>query len=103
MPEAERKRLNIVWGAKAIGKAIGRNERQVFHLLENRLLRGAYKIGKTHVLDVDVYRAAARDSLPDPDHKPQPAESMTADVRSPPRRACGVSEGGPLEEVLLVP
>lgn len=35
----------IVWGAKAIGAVIGRNERQAYHLLENGALRGARKIG----------------------------------------------------------
>jgi hypothetical protein len=35
----------IVWGAKAIGSVIGRNERQTFHLLENGALKGARKIG----------------------------------------------------------
>jgi hypothetical protein len=34
----------IVWGAKAIGSVIGRNERQTFHLLENGALRGARKV-----------------------------------------------------------
>jgi hypothetical protein len=34
----------IVWGAKAIGELIGRNERQAYHLLENGALRGARKI-----------------------------------------------------------
>jgi hypothetical protein len=34
----------IVWGAKAIGAVIGRNERQAYHLLENGALRGAQKI-----------------------------------------------------------
>jgi hypothetical protein len=35
----------IVWGAKAIGAVIGRNERQAYHLLENGALKGARKIG----------------------------------------------------------
>jgi hypothetical protein len=34
----------IVWGAKAIGELIGRNERQTFHLLENGALKGARKV-----------------------------------------------------------
>jgi hypothetical protein len=35
----------IVWGAKAIGELIGRNERQSYYLLESGALRGARKIG----------------------------------------------------------
>jgi hypothetical protein len=37
-----------VWGAKAIGKAIDRGPRQVFHLLDCGLL-DATKVGKTYV------------------------------------------------------
>ena len=37
-----------LWGALAIGQAIGRSERQVFHALENGLLP-ATKIGKAWV------------------------------------------------------
>jgi len=29
---------DLVWGATAIAKVIGRSERSVFHLLENKLL-----------------------------------------------------------------
>jgi hypothetical protein len=36
---------SIIWGARAIGKMIGRNERQAYHLLETGALRGARKIG----------------------------------------------------------
>jgi len=33
-----------VWGAKSIGAIIGRSERQAFHLLESKALKGAKKI-----------------------------------------------------------
>lgn len=35
----------IVWGAKAMGELIGRNERQAYYLLETGALNGARKVG----------------------------------------------------------
>jgi len=35
----------VIWGAAAIGKIIGLNPRQTFHLLETGQLRGARKVG----------------------------------------------------------
>ena len=37
--------LEIIWGAPAIAKAIGRDLRGVYHMLENGLLPGARKVG----------------------------------------------------------
>jgi hypothetical protein len=37
--------LRILWGAKAIGEAIGRTERQTFYLLEAGAITAAYKVG----------------------------------------------------------
>ena len=37
-------KMNVIWGARAIGKAINKNERQAFHLLETRAIPGK-KIG----------------------------------------------------------
>jgi hypothetical protein len=31
--------LEVVWGAKAIGDVIGRDERQTYHMLETGLLK----------------------------------------------------------------
>jgi hypothetical protein len=36
--------LTVIWGAENIGKVIGLNKRQVFHLLETRQLKGATKV-----------------------------------------------------------
>ena len=36
----------IIWGAEAIGAAIGLNKRKTFHLLETEQLKGAKKIGR---------------------------------------------------------
>lgn len=36
--------LDIVWGCKAIAKAIGRTERATFHMLEKGTLPGARKV-----------------------------------------------------------
>jgi hypothetical protein len=36
----------IIWGAEAIGAAIGLNKRQAFHALETGKLRGARKLGR---------------------------------------------------------
>jgi hypothetical protein len=35
----------VVWGAKAIGEIIGRNERQTHYLLEIGAIRAAHKAG----------------------------------------------------------
>ena len=37
--------LDIVWGARAIGKAINRNERVAYGLLESGQIPGARKLG----------------------------------------------------------
>ena len=37
--------LDLIWGAEGIGKEMGRNRRQTFHLLEKGLIRGAKKVG----------------------------------------------------------
>jgi hypothetical protein len=36
----------IIWGAEAIGAAIGLNKRQTFHALETGSLQGARKLGR---------------------------------------------------------
>lgn len=45
-----------VWGARAIGKEIGRTERQVFHMLEKGLLP-ARKVGDVWVADANALHA----------------------------------------------
>lgn len=37
--------LNMIWGARAIGKEINRNERVTFGLLESGQIPGAKKVG----------------------------------------------------------
>jgi hypothetical protein len=46
-----------VWGAKAIGRVIGKSERAAFHLLESKALRGAKKIRGTWSAIPSVLRA----------------------------------------------
>jgi hypothetical protein len=41
------KQLDIVWGARAIGEAINRSQRQTHYLLEQGLIRSARKVGST--------------------------------------------------------
>jgi len=48
---------NLVWGAEAIGKAIGRTTRQTFHALEKGELAGAQKIAR---LSLAARRDAAK-------------------------------------------
>jgi hypothetical protein len=36
---------DLLWGAAEIGKAIGRNARQTFHLLSNEQIQCAKKVG----------------------------------------------------------
>jgi hypothetical protein len=38
---------DVVWGAKAIGLALGLTERQAFHRLEAGQIPGARKVGRT--------------------------------------------------------
>ena len=38
--------LEVIWGAEAIGQAIGLTRRQAFYALEKGQLRGAVKIGE---------------------------------------------------------
>jgi hypothetical protein len=46
------------WGAKSISAVIGRPVRQTYHLLENRLVPGAGKMGALHYLSIPVFRRA---------------------------------------------
>jgi hypothetical protein len=39
---------DIVWGAADIGRVIGISERAAFHLLENKKLKSAKKVGGRH-------------------------------------------------------
>jgi hypothetical protein len=41
------RQLEIVWGARAIGEAINRSQRQTHYLLEQGLVRSARKVGST--------------------------------------------------------
>jgi hypothetical protein len=40
----------IIWGAAAIGRAMGKTTRQAFHLLETGQLKGARKVGARWVI-----------------------------------------------------
>jgi hypothetical protein len=50
--------IEIVWGARAIGKAIGRTERATFAALEQGKIPGARKIAGRWGLDFSVFVAA---------------------------------------------
>ena len=41
---------DVIWGAKAIGQALGLNERQAFHRLEAGQIPGARKVGKSRAV-----------------------------------------------------
>ncbi|EPE98445.1 hypothetical protein [Rhizobium grahamii] len=43
--------FDLIWGAEAIAKAIGKTKRATFHLLENGDLAPARKIGGRWVVD----------------------------------------------------
>lgn len=55
---------NLVWGAEAIGKAIGRTTRQTFHALEKGELAGAQKIAGRWVLNLDVFLETFSTNMP---------------------------------------
>jgi hypothetical protein len=42
-----------LWGAKAIGAAIDRNQKQTFYLLNKGLIRSARRVGEQWVADKD--------------------------------------------------
>ena len=42
-----------LWGAKAIGAAIDRNQKQTFYLLNKGLIRSARRVGEQWVVDKD--------------------------------------------------
>ena len=46
MPAAQADELQVLWGAKAIGEAIGAPPRRAFYLLEKSLIPGR-KVGST--------------------------------------------------------
>ena len=47
----------IVWGAAEIAKVIGRTEKQVYYLAENRLVKSIRKVGRKLVADPDALLA----------------------------------------------
>ena len=47
---------NIIHGARAIARHLNKSERAVFHLLEKRQVPGAFKLGNSWALDVDLFR-----------------------------------------------
>lgn len=47
---------NMIWGAASIAVFLGKTQRATYHLLEQRQVPGATKIGNQHVLVVDVFR-----------------------------------------------
>ena len=51
----------IVWGAKAIGAEIYRTERQARHLLDQRLLKGVFKLGGRYGARRGALRAFIRE------------------------------------------
>lgn len=47
---------NLIWGARDIARFLGKTERATYHMLEQKQLPGAAKIGNQHVLDVELFR-----------------------------------------------
>ena len=58
MPEesTELPDMDLIWGAAAIGQAINRSPRQVFHLLENGQIPPASKVGGQWVVSRRLLR-----------------------------------------------
>lgn len=46
--------IRLIWGAAEIGKAIGRSEKQVYHLHNKGLLTSIRKVGQQLVADADA-------------------------------------------------
>lgn len=47
---------HIIHGAREIARYLGLSERAVFHKLEKRQIPGAFKLGTSWCLDVDLFR-----------------------------------------------
>lgn len=54
----------IVWGVPEIGRHIGRNKRQVHHLMKNGLLRTG-RIGRRRVATAAAIRAFLKEAEPE--------------------------------------
>lgn len=52
----------LIWGAAAIAAFLGKSERAVFHLLEKRQIPGAFKIGGSWALDVQLFKRKVEES-----------------------------------------
>jgi hypothetical protein len=48
--EAENLSADLIWGVRAIGREIGRDERQAYHILATGRLPGARKVGRRWVV-----------------------------------------------------
>lgn len=64
MKEQQGQRLNLAWGAKAIGEEIGRTGPQVHYMLGAGLIRSARRIGKRWIADRDDLRREFSDGRP---------------------------------------
>ncbi len=49
--DREQTSLDLAWGAAAIGKEMGRNRRQAFHMLEKGMIPAAKKVGGRWVVE----------------------------------------------------
>ena len=61
IPAANAPSTEIVWGAKAIAKAIGRSEKATFAMLEQKKLAGARKVAGRWAFNPAVFFAAFED------------------------------------------
>jgi hypothetical protein len=44
--------LRVLWGARNIGKAIGRSQRETYYLLEHGMIEAARKVGEQWTADL---------------------------------------------------
>jgi hypothetical protein len=58
--ESPGEKLDLAWGARAIGKAIRKNPRQTYYLLELGAIPGARKVADQWVADLVTLRKAFR-------------------------------------------
>lgn len=65
--------MNLIWGANAIAKALGRTERATFHMLEHGQIPGARKVGGRWCFDPEVFRGCLRRAAGQVDISPTPS------------------------------
>jgi hypothetical protein len=60
MEMADEPKLDLAWGARAIGEEIDRSERETYHLLNRQAIKCARKVAGQWVADRGALRAEFR-------------------------------------------